>query len=200
MNESQYVNSDNLDVFPREIHPSVKLGKNVTIGMMCILEEGVVIGDNCFLGHHVLIRPNSKVGNDVGIRSFCLLDPNVEVGDGCQIYPHATIGGGTKIGKNVYFGPYTLTTNSSEPGKIDPPVIEDNVIIYAGCMIGPGITIGKGAVLGMGSTLTKSMPPLEVWYGDSARYKRSVIKKDHGLEDDNPWPSVMLDYLEGIDN
>jgi acetyltransferase-like isoleucine patch superfamily enzyme len=198
MNNEQYINSDTMKKYPKEIHPSVKLGKNVTIGMNCILEEGVVIGDNCFIGHHVLIRPNSKIGREVGIRSFCLIDPEVEIDDNSQIYPHATLGGGTKVGKNIYFGPYTLTTNSSEPGVITPPVIEDNVIVYAGCMIGPGVTIGKGAIVGMGSTITKSIAPMEVWYGDSAKYRRKTVKKDYGIEEDSPWPSVMLEYLDEL--
>ena len=206
MNDEQYFNSDNMAEYPREIHPSVKFGKNVTIGMSCILEEGVIVGDNCFIGHHVLVRPNSKIGNGVGIRSFCLLDPDVEVGDRTQIYPHATVGGGTKIGKDVYYGPYTLTTNSSEPGVINPPVIGDNAIIYAGCMIGPGVKVGVGAIVGMGSTLTKSVPAMELWYGDSARYRRKVNKKDHGLKEKNPWPysiedvcKTFIDYHESMD-
>ncbi len=47
MNNDQYFNSDTITEYPREIHSSVKLGKNVTIGMNCILEEGVVVGDDC---------------------------------------------------------------------------------------------------------------------------------------------------------
>lgn len=198
MNNEQYTNSDGRKKLLRQIHSSVQIGKNVTIGINCILEEGVIIGDNCFIGHHVLIRPNSIIGKGVGIRSFCLLDPNVEIDDGAQIYPHATVGGGTKVGKNVYYGPYTLTTNSSEPGVINPPVIEDNAIIYAGCMIGPGVTIGKGAIVGLGSTVTKNIAPMEVWYGESAKFRRPSTKKDYGIENESPWPSVMLEYLEEL--
>jgi UDP-3-O-[3-hydroxymyristoyl] glucosamine N-acyltransferase len=199
MNNDQYFNSDTITEYPREIHSSVKLGKNVTIGMNCILEEGVVVGDDCFIGHHVLIRPNTKIGNGVGIRSFCLIDPDVKIGDGSQIYPYSTISGKTIIGQNVYYGAYTVTANSSAPGVIIPPVIEDNAIIYASCKISPGVVIGKGAIIGMGSIITKNVAPMEVWYGEAAVYRRNVTKKDLNIEEDNPWPSVMLEYFEELD-
>lgn len=197
----QYRNSSDpnfkLDL-PKEIHPSVQIGRNVTLGMCCIIEENVIIEDDCFIGHHVLIRPQSIVRKGAGIRSFCLLDPCVELGENSQVYPHATIGGWTKIGKDVYYGPYTLTTNSAEPGKIDPPIIKDGAIIYAGCMIGPGVIVGEGAIVGMGSVLTKSVPSMEVWHGTCAKYKRRVIKRDYGLDEEDPWPSVMLEFLEEL--
>jgi len=198
MNDEQYFNSDNMAEYPREIHPSVKFGKNVTIGMSCILEEGVIVGDNCFIGHHVLVRPNTIIGNGVGIRAFCLVDPDVVIGDGCQIYPYSVISGKTILGKNVYYGAYTVTANSSVPGVIVPPVIEDNVIIYASCKIAPGVKIGKGAILGMGSIITKDVPPMQMWYGEASKYKRDVTKKDFNIEECHPWPSVMLEYLEEI--
>lgn len=208
MNNEQYFNSnmipDNLQKpysslkLGREIHPTVRLGRNVTLGMHCILEEGVVVGDNCFIGHHVLVRPYSKIGNGVGIRSFCLLDPEVEIGDRTQVYPHATVGGGTILGRDVYYGPYTLTTNSSTPGVIEPPIINDGAIIYAGCMIGPGVVIGSRAIIGLGSVLLSSVPAGELWYGDAAKFKRQVTKEDHGLDKESPWPDVILEYHEEL--
>ena len=199
MNNEQYLNSDTIKERPREIHPSVKLGKNVTIGIGCILEEGVVVGDDCFIGHHVLVRPSAKIGNGVGIRAFCLIDPDVEIGNGCQIYPYSTISGKTILGENVYYGAYSVTANSPAPGVIVPPVIEDNVIIYAGCKISPGVVIGKGAIIGMGSIITKDVPPMQVWYGTASTYKRDVTKKDLNIEEDQPWPPIILEYLKELE-
>jgi UDP-3-O-[3-hydroxymyristoyl] glucosamine N-acyltransferase len=198
MNNEQYWNSDTMVEYPSNIHSSVKLGKNVTIGMNCILEEGVVVGDDCFIGHHVLVRPNTDIGNGVGIRAFCLIDPDVIIGDDCQIYPYSVISGGTILGKNVYYGAYTVTANSSAPGVIVPPIIEDNAIIYACCKIAPGVSIGKGAVLGMGSIITKDVPPMQMWYGEASSYKRDVTKKDFNLGEEDSWPSSMLDYIEEL--
>ena len=198
MNNEQYSNSNTMTEYPRGIHSSVKLGKNVTIGMNCILEEGIVIGDDCFIGHHVLIRPNAKIGNGVGIRAFCLIDPEVKIGDRTQIYPYSVISGKTIVGKDVYYGAYTVTANSSIPGIIVPPIIEDNAIIYASCKISPGVIIGKGAIIGMGSIITKNVPPMQVWYGEASIYKRDVTKKDFNIGKDNPWPAVIIDYLEEL--
>jgi serine O-acetyltransferase len=39
------------------------------------------------------------------------------------------------------------------------PIIEDDVIIYAGATILGRITVGKGSVIGGGVWLTRSVPP-----------------------------------------
>ena len=41
------------------IHPSVILGKNVSIGDFTVVDEGVVIGDNCTISAQVFIGRNS---------------------------------------------------------------------------------------------------------------------------------------------
>ena len=183
-----------------DIDPSVKFGKNFWIGKGCIIEEDVVIGDDCWFAHKVHIRPNSKIGDRCGLRIEVLIDPDVVLGDDVQVYPKAIVGGGTKVGNNVYYGPMTLTTNSSEPGVIDPPEIGDNCIIYAGCMIGPGVKVRPGTIVGMNSTLTKSTGQMEVWYGDQARLRRAAKKRDFGISDDSPWPYSILNYMDELNN
>lgn len=183
MNKEQYDPIEERIKIDRGIHPSVRYGKNVIVGLDIKIGANVHIGSNVFIGHNTHIREGSVILDGVGIRTHCLIDPEVVIGEGSQIYPQATVGGGTRVGENVYFGPYSLTTNSSAPGVVKPPVIKDNVTVYAGCMIGPNLIIGEHAILGMGSVLTKTIPDRELWYGNPARFVRKL-----DIEEEPIWP------------
>lgn len=180
---------------PKVLHPTAQVGKNLIIGQGVVIEKNVVIGDDCFIGHNSVIRPNSIIGDRCVIRSNCLIDPNVLIGSDFNMYPHATVGGGTIVEPKVYFGPYSLTTNSSDirnhrpqtamkSSELLPPVIKSGAVIYAGCMIAPGVVIGKNSVLGMGSVLTKSIPDNEVWFGNPASYRYAVKASDRIIENE----------------
>ena len=199
MNEFQYTILDRTKPRPDWLHPSVMFGRNVVVGMFTVIEENVKLGSNCFIGPQCNIRPGSVLGKRVELMSHITIDPNVVIGDRTKIYPHATVGGGTVVGEDVYYGPYCLTTNSSVPGVIDPPIIEDGAKIYAGSMIGPGVVIGKGAIVGMGSDVTKSIGDGQVWFGESARFRRYIRKIDLGIMNENsPWPYSELEFLDEL--
>ena len=45
------------------IHPNAKIGKNVTIGPFTVIEEDVVIGDDCWIGSNVCILNGARIGH-----------------------------------------------------------------------------------------------------------------------------------------
>lgn len=196
MNPFQYTVLDRTKPRPMGIHPDVLFGKNVVIGMNVIIEEGVKIGSDCMFAHNIHIRPNAVIGKNVQLRSFVHVDPDAVIGDFTHVFPYGLVGGGWNIGKHVWYGPYSVTTNSSIPTKLNPSSVGDYSIIYSGCEIAPGVTIGCGGVLGMGSVLTKSIPPLEMWLGNPARFHKKVTKKNLFIEESNPWPKVFGFMLE----
>ena len=61
------------------IHPSVLLGKNVTVGDFAVIEEGAIIGDNCLIFSQVYI------GKKVFIKENSLIYAGVKVYHDCQI-------------------------------------------------------------------------------------------------------------------
>jgi len=121
------------------------IGKNVSIGPFCYIEENVVIGDNCTIFGGVQIFNGTKIGNNT--RIF----PSVIIGDasfGPQRSKSMTLEtcdhlGGVVIGNNVEIGSNT----SILPGMIDDTIIGDGTKISSQVYIGSGMKIGNNCMI-----------------------------------------------------
>lgn len=105
---------------------------------------------------------HSKTGIDI--------HPGAQIGEGCFI-DHGTgvvIGETCIIGKNVRI--YQAVTLGAKRFEVDDegrlqkdyarhPIVEDNVVIYAGATILGRITIGEGAIIGGNVWITQSVAP-----------------------------------------
>lgn len=60
------------------IHPSVKLGNNVSIGPYCFIDENVSIGDNTVLESHVVVKGKTTIGKGNHFYQFS------SIGEDCQ--------------------------------------------------------------------------------------------------------------------
>jgi acetyltransferase-like isoleucine patch superfamily enzyme len=202
MNNYQYrIPNEHLKL--HEIHPSVKFGERVVLGINVIIGPDVIIGDDCFIGHNTHIRHGSILGDRVTIRTNCLIDPDCRLGNDIKIMPHAIVGGGTTIEDKVYYGPFSLTTNTNTIGfhrnrEADhaPPYIKMGAIIGAGCMIKPGVMIGKNSVLGLGSVLTKSIPDNEMWVGNPAKKLKEVDEDGMVVFSEEKVSEILTEYHE----
>ena len=65
------------------VHPSARLGKNVTIEGQAVIRAQVEIGENSRVDAGCVIGPHAKIGHD------------------CHLYPHVTIYPGTTLGDRV---------------------------------------------------------------------------------------------------
>ena len=72
------------------IHPSAKLGKNVSVGPFAVIDEETEIGDGCVIGAHVTIHPYTKIGKN------------------CQFFPGCSIGAEPQDLKFVGEKTYTI--------------------------------------------------------------------------------------------
>jgi UDP-N-acetylglucosamine acyltransferase len=108
------------------IHPSARIGKNVTIGPWTVIGPYVEIGDDCEIASHVVIKSHTRIGKNNRIFQFSSVgeDPSdkkyhgevawLEMGDnnivreGVTLHRGTEAGGGiTRIGSHNLFMPYT---------------------------------------------------------------------------------------------
>jgi len=98
------------------------------------------------------IHPGAKIGE----RFF------MDHGTGIVIGETAIVGNNVRLYQGVTLGAKSFPLDADgNPIKGIPrhPIVEDDVIIYAGATILGRITIGKGSVIGGNVWLTKSVPP-----------------------------------------
>lgn len=127
-----------------EIHPSVKMGKNISIGPY------VVIDQNCTIGDNTKILPGCVLMRDVKIGNNCLLYPLVSIREECEIGNNVIIHNGAVIGSDGFgFAPFQGRFHKIP--QIGQVIIEDDVEIGANSTIDRAMmgktVIKKGAKL-----------------------------------------------------
>lgn len=104
------------------IHPSAKLGQNVSVGAFCLIGADVSIGDNTVLESHVVVKGKTTMGKGNHIYQFA------SVGEDCQDKKYA-----------------------GEPTELiigDNNIIRESVTIHRGTVQDKGITkIGSNNLL-----------------------------------------------------
>lgn len=124
------------------IHPSVQLGKNVTVGPNAVLDQGCSIGDHTHIHACVVLGPGVTVGSD------CILFPNVTVREHCQLGNRVILQSGAVIG-SCGFG-YTTSAKGEhlKQEQLGIVILEDDVEIGANTAIDRArfktTRIGKG--------------------------------------------------------
>ena len=89
-----------------EIHPAVKIGKNLFIdhGMGVVIGESSIIGNDVTLYHGVTlggISPSEESDKQRNVKRHPTLNDNVIVGSGAQILGPITVGISARIGANT---------------------------------------------------------------------------------------------------
>lgn len=86
----------------------------------------------------------------------------IDHGTGVVIGETAIIGRRVRIYHGVTLGAKRFTTDENGAlvkGNARHPIVEDDVVIYAGATVLGRITIGRGSVIGGNVWLTNSVPP-----------------------------------------
>tara|TARA_B100002019_G_scaffold293177_1_gene319203 strand:+ start:1096 stop:1929 length:834 start_codon:yes stop_codon:yes gene_type:complete len=155
-----------------DIHPSVKIGKNVKIkcksiklGEFCIIGDNVTIECNKFEAHSWLFmwhgvevgrggcngrNSNVKIGKGVGIFENTVINPSesVEIGDNCG------------IGADVMIWTHGawLDVMQGFPHDFGPVKLGNNVWLPARSIVLPNVTIGDNVVIGTNSIINRDLP------------------------------------------
>lgn len=163
------------------VHPSVKVGKNVSIGHNTVIEEGVIIGDDVSIGHNSTVLARTRIGNRSIIGSntvlgsigfglekdesdswsriphigFLNIEEDVEVGSSTVIargtITETRIGRNCKIDDNVFIAHNVIIGENSV--VIANAEISGSVIIGKNCWVGPASTIIQGLRIGQNSLI-----------------------------------------------
>jgi UDP-3-O-[3-hydroxymyristoyl] glucosamine N-acyltransferase len=116
-----------------DLHPSVTIGKNVTVGAHSVIGEDVQIGDNTRIGANCVVAPAVAIGTD------CRIGQNVSIHSGCTLGNRVVVQSGAVLGSSG-FG-YVRDAASGryyQFPQIGTLVIEDDVEIGANCTIDRG--------------------------------------------------------------
>ncbi|MBI4289115.1 MAG: NTP transferase domain-containing protein [Chloroflexi bacterium] len=86
----------------------------------------------------VNLRGDVYVGRDTVIRSGCYIVGPVVIGDNCQIGPHVCLFPASSVGNGVTIGPFSQITNSviGENTFIGPNSLVEESVIDRGCLVG----------------------------------------------------------------
>ncbi len=102
------------------IHPSVQMGRNVTIGPYAVIDEDVVLGDDVQIDAHAVVKPHVRVGRGTRIFSGAVVgeipqDLKFEgeysetiIGEKVRIREFVTINRGTKASGRTVIGDGSL--------------------------------------------------------------------------------------------
>jgi UDP-N-acetylglucosamine acyltransferase len=140
------------------VHPGARLGRNTSVAPFALIENDVVIGDNCEIGPQTVLRAGTRLGSHCTLRAGVVIgDPpmdsafkgessGVAIGDHNDLREYVTIHRATGAGQNTVIGndnvimPYTHVAHNCRIGN--------RVTITNACQLAGYVQIDDGAVLG----------------------------------------------------
>jgi acetyltransferase-like isoleucine patch superfamily enzyme len=150
------------------IYAGNAIGKHFQTGNKVNIRESNRIGDNVSIGtlsvieHHVEIGDHVRIHTQVFIPEFSVLE------DGCWIGPHVVLTNAK----------YPLSPGVKD--RLAGPVIRKGAKIGANVTILPGVVVGVNALVGAGSVVVRDVPDGAVVAGNPARFIRTIAELPYG--------------------
>lgn len=182
-----------------QVHPSARLGTDVTIGPWTVVGPEVEIGEGTVVGPHVVLRGPMRIGRNNRIFQFCSLgeepqdkkyrgetETRVEIGDGNTIREFVTInrgtvqgGGLTRVGDENWIMAYvhiahdclvgSRTVFANHATLAGHVTVEDHAILGGFTGVHQYCRVGAHAFCAIASVVVKDVPPFVVVAGNTAR-------------------------------
>lgn len=159
------------------ISKKAKIGSNVVIHPLALVEEDCQIGNNSVIGPFCIIRKGAKIGSNCKFTAYCEIRENVIIGDNTSFGSRCTISANAIIGDHVvikYSFVLTDTPNLEEGHLKDVGKIGDGVLIGANVTLMPGYSIGKNSIIGACSQVRSEVGENEIWYGNPAKFFKKI--------------------------
>ncbi len=96
------------------------------------------------------------------------------VGAGTMVDTWATVGSCAQIGANVHLSGGVGIGGVLEPPNARPVIVEDGAFVGSRCIVTEGAVIEEGAVLGANTTITATIPIIDVTGTEPVTYKGRV--------------------------
>ncbi len=120
------------------IAPGVKLGHNASVGPHCVIEEDVLMGDDCVLKGFVMIYSGARIGDRFFAHSHAVVRESVQIGDDVVLQNGVVVGADGFGFARQADGSYCKIL---QPG---PVVIENGVEIQANsCIDRPSVGVTR---------------------------------------------------------
>jgi 2,3,4,5-tetrahydropyridine-2-carboxylate N-succinyltransferase len=148
------------EVGPFEFHDKIPIKKGLAEAGVRVVPPGTVrYGAFCESG--VVVMPGYV---NIGSR----------VGAGTMVDTWATVGSCAQIGSNVHLSGGVGIGGVLEPPNARPVIVGDGAFIGSRCIVTEGALIGAGAILGANTTLTASIPIIDVTGDEPIEYRNYV--------------------------
>ena len=150
-----------------------------------VIEEGAIIGENCYIGHFTLIRKGATIGNNTQIRSHCYIGEDVRIGNHVLIRPFSDMCKSTVVEDKVFVGMGCMTSNTRKIAYLreyddinTPPRICYGARLGVNVTLLPGVIIGENCLIGAGSVVTKNTNRKGVYIGVPAEFVKWVRQEE----------------------
>ncbi|MDY0017837.1 MAG: acyl-ACP--UDP-N-acetylglucosamine O-acyltransferase [Candidatus Delongbacteria bacterium] len=196
------------------VSSKAKIGSNVEIGPFTIVEENVVIADNCRIGAHVTLASGTRLSKDVQIYNGAVLgtvpqdlkfsgeETTLEIGERTVIREYAFLNRGTKysyktvVGKDCFIMAFVHIAHDCVVG--DGCILANGVQIAGHCTVDANTIlsghvlmhqftqIGSYCMIEGGAKIKRDVPPYLMIAGEPARFSglNKVGLKRRGYTDD----------------
>jgi acetyltransferase-like isoleucine patch superfamily enzyme len=147
------------------------IGNNFQTGNKVNIRESNRIGDDVSIGtlsvieHHVTIGHRVRVHTQVFIPEFSVLE------DGCWIGPNVVLTNAK----------YPLSPGVKD--RLNGPVIRAGAKLGANATVLPGVIVGENALVGAGAVVVRDVPAGAVVAGNPARVIRHIADLPYSLAD-----------------
>lgn len=177
------------------VSSTARIGKNVTIGRFCVIEDDVELGDGVVVEDHATVQAGSRIGTGTRIGTYTKVGRGVVIGGGCQFTCFCEIRDRCVLGDRVSMGSRCTLSAGTIVGDdvvikygfvvADTPNLERNDVKVVGKLgrasrfganvtIMPGVSVGENSEIGACSQLRHNVPDNEIWYGNPAKFYRKV--------------------------
>jgi UDP-N-acetylglucosamine acyltransferase len=179
------------------IHPSARLGSNVSVGAYSLIGPDVEVGDNTWIGPHVVINGPTRIGRDNRIFQFCSVgeepqhrkyagEPTrLEIGDRnvireyCSFHRGTTVDQGvTHVGSDNYLMAHVHVAHDCVVGSHITMAnnatlaghvhIGDHSILGGYALVHQFCRVGTQAYLGFACAVAQDVPPYVMANGNPA--------------------------------